>query len=291
MRHPPLPDSPSVSVRTHDGAPLRVARRTAQRAIRAGGTARLLALLAFGVVATASAQDGPSPARTDSLYRAGLAAASYEAAITQATRRPDDYGALWRAARAETTLGIITDEPAAAKARMFLRAEDYARRAVAREPRRPEGHYWLAAALGRHARVEGMLSAARLAGQAHDEALRVLAIDSLFAAAHGLLGKIHSDVQDLPRFSRFFASGVLGSSLVRSASWEAAERELTRAIALDPEAVIFRFDLAQLYLRTRREPDADRTVRALVLLPIRTPADTFFQRDARGKLENYRLGR
>lgn len=257
------------------------------------GTA--VALMFAGGAAEGSAmamiQQGPTAARTDSLFRAGLADLSYREALAHAARSPNDYGALWRASRAETFLGIITDKHAPEKSEMFRRAEGYARRAIAREPKRPEGHYWLAAALGRHTRVVGMFAAVRFGRDAHQSTLRVLAIDSLFPGAHGLLGKINSDVQDLPAIARFFASGIVGSALVRQASWQTAERSLIRAIALDPEMVIFRYDLLELYLRTQREADADRTVRALVALPIRTPADTFWQRDAAGKLENYRKAR
>jgi len=252
----------------------------------------LLSLVMCGTAtAAARAQPAPSAAHTDSLFRAGLADPSYAAALAHVARAPNDYGALWRASRAETFLGIITDKHAPEKAQMFLRAEGYARRAIAAEPRRPEGHYWLAAALGRHTRVAGMLTAARLGREANEVTLRLLAIDSLFPGAHGLKGKIHSDVSDLPSIARFFASAIVGSSLMKQASWQTAERELRRAIELDPTMVIFRFDLAQMYLRTKREADADRTVRALVALPIRTPADTFWQRDAAGQLENYRRSR
>lgn len=264
------------------------------RAVRPGGFTRawlVVLLLCGGPVGEARAQPVPSAAHTDSLFRAGFADASYAAALAHVARQPNDYGALWRASRAETFLGIITDKHAPEKAEMFRRAEGYARRAIARAPTRPEGHYWLGAALGRHTRVEGMLTAARLGRDAHETALRLLALDSLSAGAHGLLGKIHSDVQNLPRVAQFFAAGIVGWSLVRQASWQSAERALQRAIALDPEVMIFRFDLAQLYLRTDRETDAERTVRALVAMPVRTPADTFWQRDAAGKLENYRRDR
>lgn len=252
-----------------------------------------LVLLLAGAAAPgrAAAQVIPSAARTDSLFRAGLADQSYQAALAHVARQPDDYGALWRASRAETFLGIITDKHAPEKSEMFRRAEEFAQRAIAHAPRRPEGHFWLAAAYGRHARVVGMLAAARFARDAHQETLRLLVIDSLYAGAHGLLGKMNSDASDLPRLTRFFVGRIIGMSIVRDASWEMAERELRRAIQLDPESMIFRFDLIQMYLRTQREAEADRTVRTLVALPIRSPADTFWQRDAANQLEAYRRAR
>ena len=241
--------------------------------------------------APATAPGVPSSSHTDSLFRAGEAVASYNAAMAHAARASTDYEALWRAARAETVRGVLSNDPRAEKAQMYVQGEGWARRAIARAPQRPEGHYWLAAALGRRARLEKLFTVARLAGEAHTEALKILAIDSLYAGGHGLLGKMHSDASDLSLFARVIASTILGASVVRTASWEAGERELLRAVALDPDAAVYRADLAQLYLRTHREPQADRVVRALLLLPVRTPADTFFKRDTRGALENYRAKR
>ena len=212
-------------------------------------------------------------ASTDSLYRAGAADASYAAAIAALTTAPNDYEPLWRAARAETIRGIQSDGDDPAKSRIFEAAETFARRAVSREPSRPEGHYWLAAAMGRHSRVVAPLSAARLVASVRDEALRILAIDSLNAGGHGLLGKLNSDVCVINPVIRVLAAAVTGMSISRTTACATAERELTRAVALDPNVIVYRADLTELYVRTHRLAEAQQTLNSLTPLPPQTPVD------------------
>ena len=133
--------------------------------------------------------------------------------------------------------------------------------------------------------------AARLAAETRRETLRVLAIDSLHAGAHALLGRLYSEAANLPWSARLLAAPFIGIPPGRAACRQLAERELTRAIALDSGAVLFRADLATLYLRMHREGDAERTVRALVALPPRSPVDTQFQRESRVALEHSRARR
>lgn len=230
-------------------------------------------------------------ARTDSLFHAGSAEGSYGAALAQVARTPNDFEALWRASRAETARGILSGGTDPEKAQIYKAAEEFARRAIAREPHRPEGYYWLAAALGRRTWVEPPFVAARLAAETRRETLRVLAIDSLHAGAHALLGRLYSEAANLPWSARLLAAPFIGIPPGRAACRQLAERELTRAIALDSGAVLFRADLATLYLRMHREGDAERTVRALVALPPRSPVDTQFQRESRVALEHYRARR
>ncbi len=63
---------------------------------------------------------------------------------------PKSYDDLWHAARVATELGDQSraDGNKARRRKFALRAKDYATRAVAVEPKRAEGHYYLAIALG-----------------------------------------------------------------------------------------------------------------------------------------------
>ena len=243
-----------------------------------------LLLLAPAAAALAAAQ----PSRTDSLFRAGVAEGSHASALADVALLPNDYETLWRAARAETVRGVVAGGTDKDKSAIFLKGETFARRATALKPNRVEGHYWLAAALGRRTWVESMLSAARLGAEARRETLRVLAIDSLNAGGHGLLGKMYLETAELGFFPRMLASTIMGGPVSRSVSQARAEQELTRAIALDPEVIVHRADLALLYLRTNRLAVAERVVEELVSLPARTPADPQIQRSILGVLAAYR---
>lgn len=239
--------------------------------------------LVFGTAARLTAQGVTTTAESDSLYfhfRPAEALARCEAALS---RQPSDFEVLWRASRAQLVLGILADGREEQR-RMYMRAEEFARRAVQVQPRRVEGHYWLAAAMGRRALHESIVTTARLASQVQTEAVTVLGIDSLHAGAHDVLGKLNSEVRNLPAVLRLIAGRVLGISVARYTSWELAERHLRRAIELDPSSVLYRADLAQLYLRMGRRSEAEATVRALGAMPRVHPPDALFQREARERL-------
>ena len=217
--------------------------------------------------------------RADSLYFAfqpSDALAGYDVLLA---RSPTDFDVLWRASRAALALGILSDRQDSQNP-MYLQAESLARRAVARNPGRAEGHYWLAAAMGRRALHADLRTTARLASAVAESATRALAIDSMSAGAHDVMGKLHSEVRKLPYVVRLIAGQFLGVAVVRMASWELAERHLRRAVALDSTSILYRVDLAQMYLRTHRSALAEPLLREALALRRRQPPDVIFQREA-----------
>jgi Flp pilus assembly protein TadD len=217
--------------------------------------------------------------RADSLYFAfqpSDALAGYDLLLE---RNPTDFDLLWRASRAALALGVLSDRQDA-QTPMYLRAESFARRAVQQSPGRAEGHYWLAAAMGRRALHADLRTTARLASAVMESATRALAIDSMSAGAHDIIGKLHSEVCKLPYLVRFIAGQLLGVSVIRQTSWELAEQHLRRAVALDSTAILYRVDLAQIYLRTHRRAMAEPLLREALAMRRRQPPDVIFQREA-----------
>ncbi|MEI6739816.1 MAG: hypothetical protein WCK74_05835 [Gemmatimonadaceae bacterium] len=225
----------------------------------------------------------PLAAQADSLFRLGDAVGSLTRANEGVRRNPSDYASLWRAARSEIMLGIIEGDRAIIEGH-YARATALARRAVALQPGDTAGHFWLAAVLGRRALRADFRTGLPLASEAYIEARRVLVIDSLHAGAHEILGRLHQEVRKLPSVVRVLAGLLSGLEVIRNASWQASEWHLRRAMALDPSAVLPHADLALLYLRMGRRADAEREVQQLERMPRRTPADAFFQGDARKRL-------
>lgn len=226
--------------------------------------------------------------RADSLYLAGRPSEALAAYDSLLSHNPADFDVLWRASRAALALGILSDRQDAQNP-MYLRAEALARQAVQRNAARVEGHYWLAAAMGRRALHADLRTTARLASAVAESATRVLAIDSMHAGAHDVMGKLYSEVRKLPYIVRFVAGQLLGISVVRLTSWELAERHLRRAVALDSTAILYRVDLAQMYLRTQRRAMAEPLLREALAMRRRQPPDVIFQREARallGELES-----
>ena len=220
----------------------------------------------------------------DAAYFAGRPAEALAGYSELLAHDSTNYDALWHASRAALALGMLgerqdMDTP------MYLRAEALARAAVRQHPDRVEGHYWLAAALGRRALHAPIKPAVSLATATADEANRTLAIDSLHAGAHDVLGKLNSEVCKLPRAIRFIASRLLGMSVAGTMSWALAEQHLRRAIELDSTIIIFRVDLAEMYLRTDRRPEANRVLHDVLAMPRIHPFDEKLQRDAQRMLD------
>jgi tetratricopeptide (TPR) repeat protein len=219
-------------------------------------------------------------ARADSLYFAGVPAAALEICDSVLARDSLNSEMLWRGARASLVLGFQTpiQRP---DDRHYRKAEVWARTLVRIAPSRADGHFWLAAALGRQSLAAQQIAKAPLAEAAYTAALKVLAIDSLHAGAHNILGRIHAEVRDLPRYHRWVAATILGVRAAKHSSWDSAMVHLRRAAVLDSTVILFRLDLGEALLRAGRRSEAVATLRSATLLRPIHPPDRQLQHRAR----------
>lgn len=130
---------------------------------------------------------------------------------------------------------------------LYQRAEQYARRAVAANPNGAEGHFELARAIGRNALTMGPRDRVKYAKEVRDEALAALKIDSTHAGAWHVLGVWNAEVMRLNGFTRLIAKRLLGGQVFDEANWDNAQRDLERAVALEPNRITHRLDLAAVY--------------------------------------------
>ncbi len=207
---------------------------------------------------------------------------AYEGVVA---REPENFEALWKAARGALVLGEIEKQDFVARDALYRKAREYAVRAIAVDSLRIDGHYWLVSAKGREALHASFSTAARLAGEVYDEAHGVLARDSLYAGAHYVLGALNYEVMKLPLIQRWLGRKVLGNRGLRDTSWENARKYLERAVELDPGMILFRYDLARFY-ETRGEHEAARAeFERLVLLERKHPMDQRLQATAEERIE------
>ena len=223
-------------------------------------------------------------ARVDSLHTSFDPRASLEAAEALATADSGDVGAAWRAARAAVALGMLAEEEAQQNA-WYLRGEVHAARAVAADSLSLDALFWFTAAKGQLAVQASVRDAARLGQEVWRLAHRMLAIDPDHAGTHNVLGRLQYEVMTLSRIERFLARMILGSNeALRSSSWEGAERHQLRAVALDPEQILYRYDLARIHMRRGRPREAEAELGTALALPARTPPDFRIHTDARRQL-------
>jgi tetratricopeptide (TPR) repeat protein len=208
-----------------------------------------------------------------------MALRHFDAALQQDSM---NYEANWRAA---LTLGLMGDPyPMSQKSpqrdSLYTRAERYARRAVAANPGGAEGHFALAASLGRAALMVGPEEKVRRAIMIRNEALRTLEIDPRHDGAHHILGRWNTEVMRLPGVARFFAKHFLGAQVFDLASWPKAIFYMRTAVELAPGRIYHHLALADIYLETRQFGAAEAQLRLADSLPPREALDSNYRQQA-----------
>ncbi|MFM8780932.1 MAG: hypothetical protein ACKOFO_05585 [Gemmatimonadota bacterium] len=149
---------------------------------------------------------------------------------------------LWKAAIAAVDSGQYAAPDR--QARLYADAARWADSAARLAPRDPDARVVRAIAAGRKALSLGPRDRVQYAVLVRDEVLAALAISPDHAGAHHVLGMWHAEILRLNPVARFAAKTLLGASVFAEADWEKAERALQRAVALEPDRITHRLDLA-----------------------------------------------
>jgi tetratricopeptide (TPR) repeat protein len=214
-----------------------------------------------------SQQDQKDP---DLLYRdrEQLASARQAADIWEArlTANPKDFESAWKLARACYWLGGHV--PADQQRQQYERGITAATRAAELEPKRAEGHFWMAADMGAMAESFGIRAGLRYRGPIKEALETVLRIDPSFqqGSADRALGRWYFKV---PR--------LFGGNRDR------AIEHLKKSLVHNPDSTATHFFLAETYLDMDRRDDARREARLVLdapLDPAWTPEDREFKQKA-----------
>lgn len=198
--------------------------------------------------------------------------AHFEAALSEDST---SYEANWRAAIALLDEGEAIPDSARSTRRdsLYARAEVLARRAVAADSGRAEGHFALAAAVGRASLTMGKKARIRRAALIRDEALRTIEIDPRHDGAYHILGRWNAEIMRLSGLSRFFAKSFLGAGIFGKASWQEAISNMEKAVALDPARIYHRLELAEILVDRKRYAEARAQLDEVAALPDRELMD------------------
>lgn len=215
----------------------------------------------------------------DALYarRADLPSASAAANIWAARlkQRPIDFDTAWKLARACYWLG--GHAPEEDRRRRLEQGIAAARAAIAAQPARPEGHFWLAANMGTLAEAYGLRAGLRYRKPVREELETVLKIDPAFqrGSADRALGRWY-----------FRVPGFFGGSNKKS------EEHLRRSLTYNANSHASLYFLAETLIELDREAEARATLQKLLATPPDpdwTPEDNEFKEKARHLLAH--LGR
>jgi tetratricopeptide (TPR) repeat protein len=193
-----------------------------------------------------------------------------------------DYAANWRAAVALLDQGeqIPDSIESAERDSLFARAEVLARRAVAADSLAAEGHFAVAATVGRASLGMGKKERIRRARLIRDEALRAIELDPGYDGAYHVLGRWNAEIMRLSGISRFFAKRFLGAGIFSQASWDEAIRNLQKAVELDPTRIYHRLELSRIYADRKRYQEARDQLARIEALPDRELLDPLYRERA-----------
>ena len=193
-----------------------------------------------------------------------------------------DVQANWRAAVAATDVALPLTGKSARPRRdsLLARAQDNARRAVRLAPSDAPALFALGLVLGNTALTRGSKERVRMATEIRSLALRAIAADSTHDGAQHLLGRWNYEVMKLSGIQRLIAKSILGGGVFGQASWEEARRRLELAVALDPDRIYHRLDLARVLSARKESAAAQSELRRIAELPNRVAADSTYRREA-----------
>lgn len=204
-------------------------------------------VMLLALAATAGGQTAESEvAEGDRAYAAldiPAALSHYEKAAVES---PKNYEALWKAARTAIDLGISAADAAKRNA-LFGTAEQYARQAVAVNPGDAEGHFVLAWALGKTALTQSARRRVKYGTDVRAQALECLRLKPGHTGCLHVMGVWNAEVMRLNGLVRLIARNILGGRVFGSASWSEAVRYMEAAVAGDPQRIVHRLDMGEIY--------------------------------------------
>jgi len=195
-----------------------------------------------------------------------------------------NYEALWKESRALVNVAkqIDSKEDALKDRRdsLYVHAQALAEAAVRVNRQGAQGHSMVAQALGRLSRTRGGKERVRFARTIYDEAIAATDLDSTNDPAYHVLGAWNAEIKRLSGLQRFFAKTLFGASFMDKANWDDAQRYLIRAVALNPQNIYHRLELAQVYIDLKRYDKARELLTSIHDLPIADVLDHKYKTDA-----------
>ena len=223
----------------------------------------------LGAAVQTAAATGPSQADTLYAQRANLGSARQARDLWSAALAADPraFDAAWKLARADYWLGGHAPE---AERRGFLEhGIEAGRQAVALDPNRPEGHFWIAANMGALAESFGLRAGLKYRKPIKEELETVLRLDPKFqqGSADRALGRWY-----------FKVPGLFGGD------HKLSEQHLRASLTYNPNSTASHFFLAELLVDDKRTAEARTQLQQVLDAPLDpdwTPEDQEFKEKAR----------
>lgn len=208
-------------------------------------------------------------ARADSLFDIGEEKKALTLYNKILKKNPKNFTALWRSSLLYARIGHrLEDEK---QADYYKKAKKRAQRALEVKPRNTHANYAMAVALGRMAQIAGAQERVAASRKIKKYARLAIKYDSTNADAWYLLGRWHYEVDNLS-FAEQLAANLLFGGLP-DASTKKAAKYIEKAIKLNPNDILYYYDLARAYAELGRTSAAIGVCRKALNMPTRSPSD------------------
>jgi regulator of microtubule dynamics protein 3 len=203
----------------------------------------------------------------------------FQAALEQDS---SSHEAHWRAAMTLLDLGeqIGVRGKSPERDSLYAEAERYANQALAADSNGADGHFALAATVGRRSLSLGQKARIRRASVIRREALRTIELNPRHDGAYHILGRWNAEIMRTSGLSRFFAKTFLGAGVFGQASWSRAIANMKKAVELDSSRIVHRLELARIYADRKQLGDAETQLHAVESLPVREIMDSAYKEQA-----------
>ena len=155
------------------------------------------------------------------------------------------------------------------KKKKFERAKNYAQKAMKLDRKSAEAHYTYAIALGLLTELESnFLVKAKNGKKIRKLGQKVVKLDEEHAGGHYMLGKWNQEMASLPWHKRATASLLIGQASLKN-----SEKHLKKATELEPENILYHYDLAVTYNALGKKDEAKAALKEALALKGKCPDD------------------
>lgn len=187
---------------------------------------------------------------------------------------PNDGEAYMHASRMLSNIGgRLPKSSRSKKQEYYEKAKLYADKSIELMPRNPEAHLANIIALGLLSEIAiNPHEKVRDARNIHQEAIKILDIDSTYAEAYFVLGKWQYELSGL-NWMELMACKIFFGGFPEEISYEAAHRYFTKAIQYRTNSILFLYGLASSLHKLGENEKAIQTLTKALALPPAEPDD------------------
>lgn len=224
--------------------------------------------------------------KADSLYALNEDESALEYYEEILENNPDNFQALWRTSFLYSRIGDRFDDEENQE-EYFNQAIKWAEKALEADSAHSQSNYVMSVAMGRKALISGARDRVAASREIKKYADRAIQYDSTNAGAWHVLGRWHLKVANLGWVEKAAANTLFGG-LPGDASTDRAAKLFEKAISLNDERLLYRYDLARAYEELDQEEKAIAACEKVEEMPVMTPDDDQIKRDCRELSEDLR---